>query len=99
MIFNAIPDHKRGEVADFLYRWSYMEDNLTPFVNGYIEMNVYNFHVEEDMEMTVQWAQRLLSATIELKRVINPRFENDIHLLSELISILNSGIEDKALLN
>ena len=99
MIFNAIPDYKKGEVADFLYRWSYMEDNLTPFVNGYIEMNVYNFHIEEDMTMTVQWAQRLLTATIELKRVINPRFENDVFLLSELISILSNGIEDKALLN
>lgn len=99
MIFDIIPDHKRGEVADFLYNWSYMEDKITPFVNGYIEMNVYNFHVDEDMHMTVQWAQRLLTATIELKRIINPKFDQDIILLSSLISILNSGIEDKALLN
>ena len=99
MIFNLIPDYKKGEISDFLYQWSFMEDNITPFVNGFIEMNVYNFHVDEDMPMTVQWAQRLLTASIELKRIINPRFDQDILLLSRLISILNSGIEDKALLN
>lgn len=99
MMYNTIPDHKRGQISDFLYHWSFMEDTLTPFMNGFIEMNVYNFYTNEDMPMTVQWAQRLLTASIELKRIINPRFDQDILLLSSLISILNSGIEDKALLN
>lgn len=99
MIYNIVSDNTKVRISDFLCEWSFMEDNLTNFVNGYIEMNVYNFHVDEDMIMTVQWAQRLLTATIELKRIINPKFVQDLILLSSLISILKSGMDDKALLN
>lgn len=99
MIFETIPDGKLQEINEFLQHWAAYEGNMTHFVNRFIEMNIYNFVVDEDLTMNYTWAKGVLEATTELLIIIDDKFDLDKTMLGRIVKIFGSGIENRALLN